>query len=660
MGPHAAAGVDTSIPPEGRYEIVGRIATGGMAEIYLARVQASGAQGREVVLKRLLPELQSDHEFVQMFYDEANIASQLTHPNIVRIFELGELDGSLFISMELLRGVNLRDLLGRLHARGQRMPISLALRIACCALEALDYAHRFADTEGRRLNVVHRDVSPQNIICCFDGSVKLVDFGVAKAEGRLHQTRAGLIKGKFAYMSPEQVSGGEVDGRSDLFALAEVFYELLLKRHPFYAESDMEVLRSILDKDPPHPSAIDPTFPSPLADILVRSLKKNPQDRFRSAADMHDAFERYLLDSRMPATALMLGHFLSEAFADRIRQEREARTHQDDDALIDAMTAGRNDDTETHSARSGPLRPVEMAHPAIVESLPAKASYDHVSGMGSRDRVVEVTREPLAQDPSEERAPGFMAHSGYRAPANAPRRFTSQVRGLFDEDQEGPFDLPVRETELDGGELPTMLGALSTDAVGELRRSEGFPRPLYSGGVTVTPPPSDAVVFQEAVRTTSLRTARDAQVTRGTPPGAMAVRRPREPANIASWRGVDPRSTTLFEADRPTRSKPDRMGLLIFVAGVGALLGAIAYAFFLNLSAQNAVTELELRSQPAGAAIWLDGADTGAVTPHTFPKVRTDRIHTVEFRRKSYRPCRKMIKPRRAVVEQVRCTLRPE
>ena len=140
----------------------------------------------------------------------------------------------------------------------------------------------------------------------------------------------------------------------------------------------------------------------------------------------------------------------------------------------------------------------------------------------------------------------------------------------------------------------------------------------------------------------------------------MRVRRRIETASTASWRGVDLRSPTVPDADNPSRTGPDRMGLLIFVAGVGALLGAIAYALFLYLSAQNAVTELQLRSQPSGAAIWLDGTNTGAITPHTFPKVRTNRLHTVEFRRSGYRPCQKQIKPRRAVVEQVRCALRPE
>ena len=149
-----------------------------------------------------------------MFKDEARIAARLNHPNIVKIFELGELDGSLFIAMELLRGINLRDLLARLYAIHKPLPLQLAVRIACEALGALGYAHDFRDSKGQRLNVVHRDVSPQNIIVTYEGVVKLVDFGVAKAEGRLHQTKAGLVKGKFAYMAPEQITGGKTSGSS--------------------------------------------------------------------------------------------------------------------------------------------------------------------------------------------------------------------------------------------------------------------------------------------------------------------------------------------------------------------------------------------------------------------------------------------------------------
>src|SRR5688572_11833283 len=374
-----------------------------MAEIYLARMAMGGGE-RECVLKRLMPELQNDHEFVQMFYDEANIASQLSHPNIVQIFELGELDGSLFIAMELLRGVNLRDLLARLHARGEELPIPLAIRICCHALSGLEYAHNFADKHGRRLNVVHRDVSPQNIIVTYDGVAKLVDFGVAKAEGRLHQTRAGLIKGKFAYMSPEQVSGGAVDGRSDLFALAEVFYELLLQRHPFYAQSDMEVLRAILDKDPPHPCSIDGKFPAALGEIFVKAMRKAPGDRYQSAAAMQDAMEGFLQESRTPASTSMLARFVKELFSDRIEAERTAREARDDDALIDSLTVGHAD-----MPAPAPEQPKRRRNSSSVQVI--ERDFIPNEDSGYRERVVEISRAPSPNDdPAERGAPAFIAH----------------------------------------------------------------------------------------------------------------------------------------------------------------------------------------------------------------------------------------------------------
>lgn len=665
LGPNpSAAGVDPSIPPEERYEIIGRIAAGGMAEIYLSRMLVANGAQRECVLKRLMPELQSDHEFVQMFYDEANIASQLSHPNIVRIFELGELDGSLFIAMELLRGVNLRDLLARLHAQGQIIPIPIAVRIACSALEALDYAHRFSDAKGRPLNVVHRDVSPQNIIVTYDGTVKLVDFGVAKAEGRLHQTRAGLIKGKFAYMSPEQVSGGQVDGRSDLFALAEVFYEMLLQRHPFYANSDMEVLRAILDKDPPHPSALDSAFPAELGEIFMRAMRKAPGDRFGSAGQMQDALERFLQNNRTPATVAMLGRFMTDLFADRVQMEQRAREAGDDDALIDALTAGRSEEAAAaheRRRRDDSVR-ARVVRDETQDDFPTELPSDY----GPRDRVVEISREPAqVQDPAERGAPAFIAHSGYTNPGVKPKdRFSSQVRGLFEEPGPGgapPPDVgpgPLTPADMDEGELPTMLGTLSARELRELRTTGDLVRGAYNPGVTVGPPrggrdtgtgvsvgPADPAMIHPP------------RVTRGPATPHPSTPAPYGVPTPAITGPVTPRSRTVVAQEEPPKS--DRLGLIFFIAGLGALVGAIIYAGWLYTSSQSAVTELELWSTPGGAAIYLDGADTGARTPHSFRNVVADRPHAIEFRLDGHAPCVRELSPSAEAKQKVSCELTP-
>jgi serine/threonine protein kinase len=624
-GPNpAAAGIDTSIPPEDRYDILGRIAAGGMAEIYLSRMSMGGGE-RECVLKRLMPELQNDHEFVQMFYDEANIASQLVHPNIVQIFELGELDGSLFIAMELLRGVNLRDLLARLHARGEVLPIPLAIRICCNALAGLEYAHNFADKHGRRLNVVHRDVSPQNIIVTYDGVAKLVDFGVAKAEGRLHQTRAGLIKGKFAYMSPEQVSGGAVDGRSDMFALAEVFYELLLQRHPFYAQSDMEVLRAILDKDPPHPCSLDGNFPPQLGEIFVKAMKKAPGDRYQSAAAMQDAMEGYLQESRTPASTSMLARFVKELFADRIEAERVARENRDDDALIDALTVGHAEiapppeQQQPKKRRSSNVQLIER------DFIPNEDS-------GYRERVVEISRAPVpGDDPAERGAPAFIAHSGvHHTPEGVRKRFQSQVRNLFNEEEQ-TYDEPAGDdpTALpsglipmeDSAELPTMLGALSREQLEEIRGSAARAaqtRKKQKGEVVVGP-------------------AIDSKA-----PSVRRSEKGRTPA--VQKQNVTHRSQTVLAPDAPVRPRNDKIGLVFFVAGLIALIIAVAYAGWLYTSSKSPTMSLVVRSTPSGAQISLNGVIMGN-SPQMFEGVPSDQEHVIVMELPGYEPCTRRVAP---------------
>jgi serine/threonine protein kinase len=330
-------GIDTARPASERYRILGRIAAGGMAEIYLGRMVTRSGGWRECVLKRLMPDLQADQEFVQMFYDEARIASQMSHPNIVQIYELGELDGSMFIAMELIRGVNLKELYERADIEKKPLPIALSLRIAVGALDALAYAHSFRDEAGNPQNIVHRDVSPQNILVTYQGEVKLVDFGVAKAENRVHQTRQGLIKGKFAYMAPEQITGEKIDARSDLFALAEVLYQFMLHRHPFYAESDAAVLQAVIESRATPPTTLDPRFPPVLSAIVMRALQRKPENRFPDAAAMKEAIEAYMLDRARPPTAETLGRYVRELFADRLQLEEEARSEDDDDLLVEAL-----------------------------------------------------------------------------------------------------------------------------------------------------------------------------------------------------------------------------------------------------------------------------------------------------------------------------------
>ncbi|MBI4815842.1 MAG: serine/threonine protein kinase [Deltaproteobacteria bacterium] len=528
----SARGFDTSIDPRQRYQIVGRIAAGGMAEIYLARTRGNADVEREVVLKRLLPELQTNKEFVAMFRDEARIAAQLSHPGIVQIYELGELDGSLFIAMELLRGINLRDLLARAYSRKKTIPLTLIVRVACLCLEALEYAHSFSNARGKKLNVVHRDVSPQNIVVTYEGAVKLVDFGVAKAEGRLHQTAAGMVKGKFAYMAPEQITGGRVDGRADLFALAEVIYEVLLRRHPFYAPTDVQVLRAIIEKDPPHPSDFDQSFPRGLGDILMKAMEKHRDKRFKNAGEMHEALESFLLAERTPATTAMLAKYLREAFADRLEAEQYARESGDDAQLIEVLTAGQ------------------------AEAI-AVLGEDGVKLMASRQSVAE----PIET----------IAASEYEAPTQGGA--------------ERPQKPAPRQTSIEGeDDMPTMMGALTPDEraelapVVEVRRPDPPPPKIRSSVAPPARPPAPA-------KATPLPPTAPFPVPDFSDPDFSDDTEggdPRRPKPATPKPGPQsPRSPISSEVTAADRTAREKLGIWLFVTGLVALLVAIGAAVVL-------------------------------------------------------------------------------
>lgn len=294
----------------GRYTLERKLATGGMAEIWVGHRAGPAGFKKDVVLKRILPHLAEDPKFVEMFLDEARLAAALSHPNIAQIFELGEADGDYFIAMEFVEGHDLQAILERAAEVGSRVPPSIAARIVADACTALDYAHNFRDREGRHARLVHRDVSPQNILVSRDGIVKLVDFGVAKAATSTHKTQTGAVKGKLSYMSPEQISGQSVDARSDIFSLGIVLYEAVTGRRPFGHESELLAITAILNEHPARPCEITGDLPTELEAIILQALEKSPADRFQSAAEMHAALERVLHGMGTLVTAREVSRFV--------------------------------------------------------------------------------------------------------------------------------------------------------------------------------------------------------------------------------------------------------------------------------------------------------------------------------------------------------------
>jgi serine/threonine protein kinase len=251
----------------GRYELVRRISAGGMAEVFEAIHIPSQAT---VALKRILPEVAEDDEFIKMFEDEARIASSLEHPYIARCLDFGRVDDAWFISFEFVRGKDLRWLFDRCVRTGVKPPLWFVVQVLSCVAEGLSYAHARKDARGEPVSIVHRDVSPQNVIVSYDGDVKLIDFGIAKAAGKLSRTQVGTIKGKFGYMSPEQVKGVEVDQRADVFSLGICLWELLTLKRLFLADNELLVLEKIRTLRIEPPSKLNP-------DVPPRARRHRPQ-----------------------------------------------------------------------------------------------------------------------------------------------------------------------------------------------------------------------------------------------------------------------------------------------------------------------------------------------------------------------------------------------
>jgi serine/threonine protein kinase len=299
------------------YEILAKLATGGMAEIFLARGASTGGLERYVVLKRILRHRAHDQAFVRMFLDEARLAAQLQHPNIAQVYDIGKLGDSYFFTMEYVHGETVRALLQRSHALRAPIPIGSVLVIAAGAASGLHHAHERNGLDGKPLGIVHRDVSPSNLMASYEGGVKVVDFGVAKAAHRSQETRSGTVKGKISYLSPEQCRGGSVDRRSDLFSLGIVLWEMLTTERLYKRATDFEAMAAIVSEPVPPPSSRRPDVPRELDALVLQLLSKDPAERFQSADHVHEAIESVAVRVGSALSSAGLARYLRELFGQR-------------------------------------------------------------------------------------------------------------------------------------------------------------------------------------------------------------------------------------------------------------------------------------------------------------------------------------------------------
>ena len=309
----------------GKYILLDRIAVGGMAEVFKAKTFGIHGFERILVIKRILPHLTQDKEFVEMFIDEAKIAVELTHANICQVSDLGKIGNNYFIAMEYINGKDLRAILKKCYTAKKTISIPQALYITLEILKGLDYAHRKVDSiSGKPLNLIHRDVSPQNVMISYHGEIKIVDFGIAKTESKLHRTQAGVLKGKFGYMSPEQASGLDLDQRTDLFSTGILLYEMLTGRRLFHGESDFKTLESIKECVIPSPRKYNPEISPELEDALKKSLARERTDRYVNAQEMHAELSKIFYTAYPGFTTNDLSVFLTDLFRSEIAEEQES------------------------------------------------------------------------------------------------------------------------------------------------------------------------------------------------------------------------------------------------------------------------------------------------------------------------------------------------
>jgi serine/threonine protein kinase len=292
------------------------LAAGGMARIYIGRSTGIGAFERHVVLKLITPERANDHTAVQMFLDEARLAASLNHQNVAQVFEVGEDVGIHYLAMEYVHGQDLRALLAKAGSQGTRIPLDLALTVVAGAAAGLHHAHERRGPDGTPLGIVHRDVSPSNIMIGYDGAVKLLDFGIAKATSRSVETQSGIIKGKFAYMAPEQCRGREVDRRSDVFSLGIILYEISTQHRCFRADSDFDTMHRIVTGDVVRPTRLVAQYPQALEAIVMKALAVDATQRYQTAGQLLEAIESFAVSARMSLSTMGLGRFMRDMFGE--------------------------------------------------------------------------------------------------------------------------------------------------------------------------------------------------------------------------------------------------------------------------------------------------------------------------------------------------------
>jgi serine/threonine protein kinase len=376
----------------GKYQLLRRIATGGMAELFLARAVAMAGFEKLVVLKRILPQHAESDEFIKMFLTEARLAATLHHPNIVQVYDIGEEAGHYFFTMEWVQGQDLRRIVRAARKAEVALPLEHVLHIIAGVAAGLDHAHDKADTDGTPLGIVHRDVSPSNVLVTYDGAVKLVDFGIAKAAAFQSNTIAGTLKGNVPYMSPEQCRGEVVDRRSDIFSIGTLLWEMTTGARLFAGDNEIAIINRVAKADVPLPTSIRPDYPPQFETIVMRALHSDPEQRYQHAIDLQIDLEDFSREHRLPVSSARMGKFMRELFADEI-QATAAQLHADrSDVSLSGSSAALPAVLPPTPGLAGPTAQT------VIDSADAREIPSEVLGRSATPRVdSNVSRSTVTQ-----------------------------------------------------------------------------------------------------------------------------------------------------------------------------------------------------------------------------------------------------------------------
>ena len=567
--------------PFGRYLLLDKVAAGGMAEVWRAKVTGEASFHRIIAIKKILPHVAEDAEFITMFTDEALITGQLTHANIGHVYEFSRENDEYFIAMEYISGKDLKSIWAHVRARKIQLPVELSCFIIARVADGLDYAHSRRDSSGDPAGIIHRDVSPQNVLLSWEGDVKIIDFGIAKATEKSGKTRPGTLKGKFAYMSPEQIRGLPLDGRADVFALGILLYELVTAERAFAADSEFALLEMVRNVEIKPPRSLKPELPAELERIILKCLAKNRDQRHHTAADLSEDLQRFLLGQGRPPAARDLAAWMRQNFTVEFDKERSRFEGYKDVRLEDVVPT---------AALARTMEPADLPDDTDPTGMPAHLQSDRQSDRQSDPH--SERRSDLHSD--QEPDPGSVVAVPSPPQGLLPTSAASRSPSLS-----GLPDLPVSPAQRFPRTLTVALGSVLLTLVllgPVLWASLSALTPMCDVTVEVKGPPRATIrLADRPLQTASVAAFHD------TPPGAhvLTVEEP-------GWKSF---TTTVVVPEED--------------------------AFKVTASLHRLPGRLEVTSEPSGALILIDRVASDRRTPAIL-ELEGDSIHELRLRLDGY------------------------